>query len=269
MSAQKASRRHLLKSLWLSLLILTGMGGVALLQVSQLQNLKNQAKVSSPEQLARSLEAEKLRLDLLEKIPAFGFDNLLADWVFLNFIQYFGDTDARKQTNYQLGLDYFDVIVDRDPRFRQIYLLLSVTGSIYAAMPERSIALMEKGLATLSKKILPRTHYIWRYKAIDELLFLGDTAAAIQSFKKAAEWASIFADEDSQRTAESSRETVKFLESKPDTQCTQITGWTMALQSAPDDRTRNIATYNIRQRGGKFIQTPEGGFSVKLPEQCL
>jgi hypothetical protein len=69
--------------------------------------------------------------------------------VFLGFAQYFGDDSARQITGYALSPDYFEIIVDRDPRFREAYLFLSVSSSLYAAMPERSVVLMEKGLKFL------------------------------------------------------------------------------------------------------------------------
>jgi hypothetical protein len=110
------------------------------------------------------VKAEKVRLNLLQKVPAFGFDNLLGDWAFLNFIQYFGDDEARAATGYRLSPDYFDVIIDRDPKFLQAYFFLSGSGSLYAGMPERSVTLMEKGLKSLSPQSPPKSYYVWRYK---------------------------------------------------------------------------------------------------------
>ena len=268
MSLKKTSFPHLIETLWLSFLILMGIGVVGLLQVPQLQELKDKAKVSSPEALARELEAEKLRLDLLEKMPAFGFDNLLADWIYLEFLEYFGDEEARNKTDYQLSLDYFDVIVDRDPRFRHIYLFLSTSGSLFAAMPERSIALMEKGLKSLTPQIPPDSFYVWRYKGIDELLFLGDIAAAIQSFETAAEWASASPDENGPQAARSSRETAAFLRTNPNIKCAQVSTWAMILDNAPEERSRKIAIDRIQELGGNFVKTPEGGFTVKFPGKC-
>ncbi len=268
MFVEKTFSRSLVQTLWLPFLILIGIGSVVLLQVPQLQELKDKTKVASPEVLTRELEAEKLRLDLRSKMPAFGFDNLLADWVYLEFLEYFGDAEARQKTNYQLSLDYFDIIVDRDPRFRHIYLFLSTSGSLFAGMPERSIALIDKGLKSMTPQIPPDSFYVWRYKGIDELLFLGDIPAAIESFEKAADWATASPDENGPSAAQISQETAAFLRTNPNIKCAQVSVWTMVLGNAPEELTRDIAIARIQELGGNFVKTPEGGFTVKLPENC-
>ena len=40
---------------------------------------------------------------MLKNLPSFGFDNLIADWTFLKFLQYFGDDEARDVTGYDLA----------------------------------------------------------------------------------------------------------------------------------------------------------------------
>ncbi len=148
-------------------------------------------------------------------MPSFGYDNLIAGWVYINFLQYFGDEEARAKTGYSLSPEYFDVILGRDPRFLASYLSLSASTSMYAGMPERSIELMEESLQFLSPQVPERSYYVWRYKGIDELLFLGDSQAAKQSFTKTAEWASQSSDEDSKRAAAISQGTAKFLSRNP------------------------------------------------------
>ncbi|MGB7444685.1 MAG: hypothetical protein WA919_26760, partial [Coleofasciculaceae cyanobacterium] len=181
----------------ISIIALWSATAVVLLQLPQLQTLRNKTETPTASALQKELKLEKLRLNLLEKIPAFGFDNLLSDWVFLNFLQYFGDNQARSQTGYALSPDYFQIIIDRDPRFLEAYLPLSTSISMYAAQPEKSVALMEKGLKSMSPQTPDKSYYVWRYKGIDELLFLGDGQAAQQSFAKAAEWASTYSDPES------------------------------------------------------------------------
>jgi len=76
-------RSSLIPSL-IALLCIIAVGG---LQIPQLNQLKDKSTTASPTELQRQIEAEKVRLNLLQKMPTFGFDNLLADWVFLNFLQ--------------------------------------------------------------------------------------------------------------------------------------------------------------------------------------
>lgn len=250
----------------LVVILLCGLA-IGSLQVPQLKQLATKAKTASPEELNKELQAEKLRLKLLQKTPSFGFDNILADWVMLGFLSYFGDDSAREQTGYSLSPEYFEIIVDRDPRFLQAYLGLSTSISMYAAMPEKSVALMEKGLKSLSPKAPPRSYYVWRYKGTDELLFLGDAQAARKSFEKAAEWASVYADPDSQNVAAISRQTAQFLARNPNSKYAQVGAWSMVLQNAVDDRTRQIAISRIEGLGGKVVVTPEGEVRVQLPEK--
>nr|WP_242040845.1 hypothetical protein [Coleofasciculus sp. FACHB-1120] len=240
---------------------------IGVLQIPQLNKLSSKAKIASAEEIEKEVEAEKIRLNLLQKFPNFGFDNLFAGWVFLSFAQYFGDDEVRKVTGYTLSPNYFEIIVDRDPRFREAYLFLSASSSLYAAMPERSVALMEKGLKSLTPQVPPRSYYVWRYKGIDELLFLGNPQAARQSFEKAAEWASTYSDSESKIVVEISRQTSEFITRNPNSQKAQVAGWTMVLQNAVDDRTRKKAISRIEELGGKVIITPEGQVKVQLPER--
>lgn len=261
--SSQSLRQSLIPSL-IALLCIIAVGG---LQIPRLNQLQGKGETPSPIELQRQIEAEKVRLNLLQKVPTFGFDNLVADWVFLNFLQYFGDDEARDVTGYQLSPEYFEVILARDPRFLEAYFFLSGSTSLYAGMPDRSVELMEEGLQQLSPKAPRKSYYIWRYKAIDELLFLGDAQAARQSFEKAAEWASTYEDEESQYVASISRQTAQFLARNPLSKSAQVSAWSMVLQNAMDDRTRQRAIDQIEALGGKVVTTPEGAVKIQLPQR--
>ncbi|MEP0751941.1 hypothetical protein NDA03_06890 [Trichocoleus sp. Lan] len=240
---------------------------IGFVQLPQLNQLSTKAKTALPEQLNKEVEAEKLRLNLFHKVPGFGFNNLVANWVFLGFAQYFGDDPARQITGYNISPEYFEIIIDRDPRFREAYFFLSGSSSLYAGMPERSVALMEKGLKSLTPQTPPKSYYVWRYKGTDELLFLGDAQAARKSFEKAAEWASTYSDPESQNVVAISRQTAQFLAQNPNSKFAQVGAWTMVLQNAVDARTRKVAVSRIEALGGKVVITPEGQVKVQLPER--
>jgi len=233
-------------------------------QLQQLHKLQNQSTGSA--NLKDELEQEKLRLELLQQIPTFGFKNIVADWVFLTFLQYFGDEPARAATGYALSPDYFKVIVDHDPKFLNIYPFLSTSVSLYAAEPEQSVALMAQGLKSLTPQEPPKSYYVWRYKGIDELLFLGDSQAARYSFTTAAEWASTYSDPESQNVAAISRQTAQFLAGNPESQSAQISAWLMVLNNAVDARTRQLAISRVEALGGKIAVTPQGEVKVQLPK---
>jgi len=239
---------------------------VGMLQVPQLNDLKSGTKNATPEALQREVNSENLRLNLLGQTPAFGFDNLLSDWVFLNFLQYFGDDNARLQTGYALSPEYFKIIIARDPRFLGAYIPLSTSISLYAASPEQSVALMEKGLQSMTPKSPLKSYYVWRHKGIDELLFLGNAQAARQSFEKAAEWASVYSDPESQNVAVFSLQTANFLANNPLSKSAQVGAWAMVLNNVTDERTRQIVISRIEELGGKVIVTPQGTVKIRLPQ---
>jgi hypothetical protein len=261
-------RQSLSQTLTTSIVAVLCVLAVGMLQVPQLNDLTSGTKDATPEALQREVNSENLRLNLLGQTPAFGFDNLLADWVFLNFLQYFGDDDARLQTGYALSPEYFKIIITRDPRFLATYIPLSTSISLYAAKPEQSVALMEQGLKSMSPKSPPKSYYVWRQKGIDELLFLGNAQAARQSFEKAAEWASIYPDSESQNVAAFSHHTAAFLARNPLSKSAQVGAWTMILNNLTlkDERTRQIVIARIEALGGQLIVTPQGTVKIRPPQ---
>ncbi|GAB4539165.1 MAG: hypothetical protein Tsb0014_29380 [Pleurocapsa sp.] len=215
------------------------------LQSFQLEKIKSSDNTS--DHLKESIQ-EKLKLEVLTKTPTFGFENLVADLTILKFFQYFGDGEARKETGYSLSPDYLKAIVDKDPRFVQSYFVISPASSMFAGTPEKTIELMDKGLKHLSPDI-PKSYFIWIYKGIDEILYLGDLKKAEQSYRTAAEWAKKAGDE---RTAQSALDTAQFLATNPDAREAQIGAWFMLWTNAKDDYVRQIAQAQIEKLGGEL-----------------
>ena len=243
------------------------LGQLLLYSCPNLHQLNNRAKTASAADFQKQAESEKLQLQLLRKVPGLGFDRLIADWAFINFLIYFGDDDARDKTGYSLSPEYFEIIVDRDPYFLKSYLFLSSSTTLYAGLPEKSVALMNRGLKALSPQIPAKSYYVWRYKATDELLFLADAQAAKNSFTKAAQWANTYSDDESKYVALSSIQTAKFLARNPNSKAAQISAWTTVLGNAFDDRTRRRAINRIQALGGIVSATPNGQFNVGIPRE--
>ncbi len=261
-------RFYKIKSFWLYSTIIIFILAVGSLQVPQLNRLNKRAKTASPDALQKAVNSEKIRLNLLQKTPDFGFNNLVSNWVFLKFLQYFGDDEARKLTGYNLNPKYFEIIIDRDPRFLGAYISLSNSISMYAALPEQSVVLMEKGLKSMSSQSPPRSYYVWRYKAIDELLFLGNAQAARKSFDKAAEWASTYSDQESKNVATVSRKTAEFLARNPNSKLAQATAWIMVLSNTTDPLAQKIAISRLNRLGAKVFMTPQGTIEkIQLPSK--
>ena len=255
------SYRRFLKNAALGFLILSCLSIVIPLQVLKLSNLDLEANLDKLH-LKQETENKQVRLNILKKAPSLGFNNLFADWTFLKFLGYFGDGEARQKSGYSLSPDYFEIVVERDPRFIKSYFFLSPATSLYAARPDKSVALIEKGLKSISPQ-LPESSLLWLYKGVDELLFLGDAKAAQHSYEVAAKWATL---QDEPEIAARAREVAHFLEQNPDSKEAQIRSWMMILGNIPDERTQQLAISRIEALGGKVIITPEGNIKLELPE---
>ncbi|MBU7581541.1 MAG: hypothetical protein KAF91_01270 [Nostoc sp. TH1S01] len=232
--------------------------GVSALQFPRLQSLLTNKQGVSLEVLEQDIKAEHLRLSLLKEIPSFGYDNLMANWVYLNFLQYFGDDEVREKTGYSLSPEYFDIIIKHDPKFLGAYVGLSTSISLYAAMPERSIKLIEEGLRSITPQVPEKSYYIWRYKGTDELLFLGNSQAAQNSFSMAANWANNYSDAESKYIAQNSHQTAVFLSRNPDSRYARIATWAIILNNQVDEKTHKRVVREIEALGGKVISTPTG-----------
>ncbi|PSB03429.1 hypothetical protein [Merismopedia glauca] len=255
------------QSVWASVVAVSCFVAVVQLQTPRLEKLRTGDSLNTPEVLKRETAADKQRLQLWQKVPGFGFDNLVADWIFLQFVQYFGDENARDVTGYQNSPDYFDTIINRDPKFLYPYFYLSTSVAGYLGMPEKSIALMNEGLKSVSPKVPDRAYYIWRYKGLDELLYLGDGKTAQKSFAKATEWARQYSDDESRNFAEISQASADFLARNPASKIAQVGNWEIVLRSAVDKRTRDRAIREIQRLGGKVNISPEGQLTITLPKQ--
>jgi hypothetical protein len=238
--------------------------GVGCLQFPKMQKLLHTQQKASQEILQKEIHSEKLYLNILKKMPTFGYDNIIANWAYLKFVQYFGDDEARAKTGYSLSPEYFEVILGRDPRFILAYMGLSTSTSMYAGMPERSIQLTEQGLKFLSPLTPKKSYYVWRYKGIDELLFLGESSMAQHSFNKAAEWASQHTDEESKQAASVSQKTAEFLSHNPNSKIARIATWTMVLNNQIDKKIRQRAIHEIEVLGGKVMTNSDGTHKIRL-----
>lgn len=236
---------------------------IIFMQQRRLNLLQDQA--ISTEDLARQDQMTGLNLSVAQRLPTFGFNNLVADWFFLQFLQYFGDGDVREELGYGLSPEFFRVIIPNDPYYRLFYIFMSGSTSNFAGQPEVSIELLSEGLQHMTPTVPDDSFYLWRYKAVDQLLFLGDGEAAQQSFQTAADWALQSSHADAPFIAENSQRTANFLATNPDSRFAQINSWFTILANAFDDETRQRAIERIEALGGQVVPNERGGFSIQLP----
>ncbi|HBC42220.1 MAG TPA: hypothetical protein DCZ88_10075 [Pseudanabaena sp.] len=213
------------------------------------------------EETRKAVREEESRLKVIKQLPSrgFGFNNMIANFTFLQFLQYFGDDISRSkfQTGYSLSPRYFENIIERDPRFLSSYIYMSASVSMFAGAPREAISIYEKGLQSLSPDIQPTAYKVWRYKATDHLLFLGDAKGARESYLKAAEWADRVSPtaktfDDPKLAAELSRQSAKWLEEERDFTKAQIGAWYLVLQNAVDKKTVQIVAQEVDKLGMKI-----------------
>jgi hypothetical protein len=231
--------------------------GIISVQWTQLHRPPQEAE--NPKQ-AEQLEG--LRVQLLKRMPTFGFDNLIADWAFLNYIQYFGEEEARAKTGYSLNADYFDLITQRDPRFVDMYLFLSTGISYYLGEPQRTVQYMDRGTSALSPQINPRAYLVWRWKGLDQLLLSDDIPGAINSHEMAAQWVEGTPDE---KYAQMYRQTAEFLKTDPDSTLARGRSWAEVYINATDKRVRDRAKQEILKLGGQIRQPQPGQIEFVFP----
>lgn len=208
-------------------------------------------------------ELYKARLSAVKKAPNFGFRNIIANSIFVQFLQYFGDDRARHQNGYGDSPEYLAAAIRHDPYFRDLYVFLSGSTTLYAGAPERTVKVISEGLEDIADKPAPDSYYIWRYKGTDELLFLNDGESARISFEMAADWAKESDDKYASLIGQVSEQTARFLSSNPDSKLAQINAWGSVLANALDDDTRAHTISRIRQLGGDVVLTESGEFSIQ------
>jgi hypothetical protein len=200
------------------------LAGIVILQGQEYK--RSRQKLNKADYLMQQQEQAKL-VDWQKQTTHLDFDNLKADWTYLHFVQYFGDAHARETIGYQLVPEYFETITSIDPRFTTAHLNLAIANSMYAGYPEKTIALMEQVLKSVP--VSEQAALLWTSKGLDELLFMGDKKAAIESSKIAAKWQSLT------NTKKTDNLTIKDLEialkdtNEIDLKQAQIRAWSSVL----------------------------------------
>lgn len=240
------------------------LGGMRSVAVPTVQKPLSAISAASFKQASQQeAQQEALRLKMLKTLPSFGFDNLIADWTFLKFLQYFGDDEARDVTGYNLSQEYFDIITRHDPRRVEIYPFLSVAVSFYQAKPEIAVQLMERGTSALSPEIDPQAWTVWRNKGLDELLLLGDIPDSIRSHEMAADW--VEQTPKGRELAQIFRGTAEFLRRDPDSVAVRFAAWSMVYAQTKDKIVRLRAKQALVKLGAQVQKDKNGKEIFILP----
>ena len=224
----------------------------------------NLSEVSSPKEADpwQAEQQEKLQLQAIPEVTFLNYNNLIADWTFLRYLQYFGDDKAREQTGYSLNPIYFDLIIKWDPRFVDIYPFLSTGVSLYAGRPDESVRLIQQGIKSLSPQIDPQSYIVWRYDGIDRLLLLGDIQGSVASHDRGADWAQaagfLLSSARLRRIAE-------LLRQNPDSTMARFNSWVYVFKQSGDRLAQERAVLEILKLGGRVRETEGGGIEFVPP----
>jgi hypothetical protein len=236
--------------------------------VIQNRNIDKSEKKLSAEDYKKLVKDEKTHLIFLSHVPSMGLNNIIADWGYLRFIQYFGDIPARDSTGYGLLPQYYRFLVDKDPRFTDALSKLDVATSLFGGQPETSAVFLGQALSKIPKKFITSIppYYLWRAKGNNELLFAGNVDAAEESYRHSIEWAQAYDDDESRRMIDINKNSLEFLANNPDSREARIGAWVGILANRPDQKTVERVIKEIKILGAQVVVEPNGNIKVSLPD---
>lgn len=142
---------------------------------AQLQN------ITTDQQLTESVE-------LIPTAPAvslvsLGFDQVVADYFWLEFVNYVGDSKKRSLDRYDRADKYIDLITGLDPQFVQAYWFAMFIVSGEQRRPDRAADLIERGI-----RANPNNWYLPFIAGVNQLLYAKNDDAAAKYYRQAAKY---------------------------------------------------------------------------------
>jgi len=117
------------------------------------------------------------------KACALGYDQLLADWYWLAFVQYIGDPAARDKDHYAAADQYLQLIVDLDPGFIKAYWFASFIIGSERQRSDRATKFIDRGI-----QANPNNWYLPFIAGINQYLNARNDTAAAKYYKMAAKF---------------------------------------------------------------------------------
>jgi hypothetical protein len=134
-------------------------------------------------------------------------------------------------------------------------------------LPEQSIEFLTRGIEKLDPTKHAGAHQLLIIKGMDELLLLGDAAAAAASYDTAGKWAAQSPDPEMRKEAKRLGEIANFLRTNPDTTAVKFWAWNMIFAQATalkNPKTEARAREELIAMGGVESKNAEG-LTVFLP----
>lgn len=117
------------------------------------------------------------------KALSLGYDKLLADCFWLAFIQYIGDTAARRIDHYSSATDFLDLIISLDPTLTESYSLAAFIVGAEMRRPDLADKLIQKGFSTN-----PNDWYIPLIAGANQYLYAHNDKAAANYYRLASKY---------------------------------------------------------------------------------
>lgn len=112
-----------------------------------------------------------------------GYEQLVSDLFWLQFIQYIGDGEARQIDKYESAYYYLDLVTYLDPHFTQPYWFAAFTVGAEMKRPDLAQKLIERGIQANQNN-----WYLPFIAGINQYLFAHNEAAAANYYKLAAKF---------------------------------------------------------------------------------
>lgn len=115
------------------------------------------------------------------RLFSLGFDRLLADILWLGFVQYSGDTQVIYQGKFPLGYQYTDLITELDPHFIKPYWFGCFTIGYWQKRPDLADRILRRGIAQN-----PGVWTVPFMAGVNQYLFAHNDRKAAEYYRQAA-----------------------------------------------------------------------------------
>lgn len=197
-------------------------------------------------------------------MKAIGLGDLAASWLWLEFVQYYGDTPRRRQQGYGLTYDYLDKVTQLDDQFLRAYRYASPAVAFSAGQPERAQDLLLRGIQAMDPQSQPQAYPLYLDLAVNYFLLLGDAEAGRAAYYSAAEWFEQAGLEGAD--PEGWRQLGERLVASPESRLVRFKVWTQVLNSTADPVTQERALIELRDLGARWHSRPDGRIELLPPE---
>jgi tetratricopeptide (TPR) repeat protein len=207
--------------------------------------------------------SEDATLDTFAKLPDFGNRNLIADFLWLRFTQYFGDTPLRVKSGYGLSYKYLKTVTDKDPHFENAYRVANLAVAYRMGRPDLADALLAKGIQQN-----PDSYLLWQTRGFLHFLYTGDITKAVYCFRKNAGLAVAVGGNRLQHWGNYWLAMSRYLEASKSNVWTRRQIWSEVYATSVDESTKALALNQLDALGvllrkdGRLVAR----YAVPLPE---